>query len=145
VEETMNVATILKQKGRDVATASSEASLMDIVGDLARHKVGAMVIVDAGKRVVGIISERDIVRAIATDGAAVLSRSATMTHGVVTCTEDDTVAELMERMTEGRFRHIPVVVDGELVGIVSIGDVVKARVNEAEQEAEAMRSYIATG
>jgi CBS domain-containing protein len=143
----MNVATILKQKGRDVATASSEASLMDIVGDLARHKVGAMVIVDAGKRVVGIISERDIVRAIATDGAAVLSRSATdfMTHGVVTCTEDDTVAELMERMTEGRFRHIPVVVDGELVGIVSIGDVVKARVNEAEQEAEAMRSYIATG
>jgi CBS domain-containing protein len=147
VEETMNVATILNQKGRDVATASAEASLMDIVGDLAQHKVGAMVIVDAGKRVAGIISERDIVRAISTDGAAVLSRSAAdfMTHGVVTCTEDDTVAELMERMTEGRFRHIPVVVDGELAGIVSIGDVVKARVSEAEQEAEAMRSYIATG
>jgi CBS domain-containing protein len=120
---------------------------MDIVGDLARHKVGAMVIVDAGKRVVGIISERDIVRALSTEGEAVLSRSADdfMTRGVVTCAEDDTVAELMGRMTTGRFRHIPVITDGELAGIVSIGDVVKARVSEAEQEAEAMRTYIATG
>ena len=143
----MNVATILNQKGRNVATAGAEASLMDIVGDLARHKVGAMVIVDDRRRVVGIVSERDIVRALASGGTGVLSRSAGdfMTRGVVTCSEEDTVAELMEQMTDGRFRHVPVVTDGKLAGIVSIGDVVKERVNEAEREAEAMRSYIATG
>lgn len=143
----MNVATILNQKGRDVATASAEASLMDIVGDLARRKVGAMVIADERKRVVGIISERDIVRALSTDGVDVLTRSAGefMTRGVVTCSEEDTVAELMERMTEGRFRHLPVIKDDALVGIISIGDVVKERVSEAEREAEAMRTYIATG
>lgn len=143
----MNVAAILKLKGRDVATARAEASLMEIVGNLARHKVGAMVIVDAANRVVGIVSERDIVRALSTQGAEVLGHTAAdfMTREVVTCSEEDTVVELMERMTDGRFRHLPVIADGELAGIVSIGDVVKARVNEAEQEAEAMRSYIATG
>lgn len=143
----MNVATILEQKGRGVATAGADDSLMDIVRALAQHKVGAMVIVDDSRSVIGIISERDIVRAISSEGAAVLTRPTRdfMTQEVITCTEDDTVAGLMERMTEGRFRHLPVVADGALVGIVSIGDVVKQRIAEAMQEAEAMRSYIATG
>jgi CBS domain-containing protein len=147
VEEAMNVATILKMKGREVATAAAQATLMEISRDLAEHKVGAMVIVDDAGQVTGIISERDIVRAISSHGADVLSRSAGdfMTRGVVTCSEEDTLAELMERMTDGRFRHLPVVDGDKLVGIVSIGDVVKERISEAESEAEAMRSYIATG
>lgn len=143
----MNVATILNQKGRNVATAGADDSLMGIVRALAEHKVGAMVIVDGSGEVIGIISERDIVRAISSDGANVLTRPTRdfMTRTVVTCAEEDTVAELMERMTEGRFRHLPVVNEGAMVGIVSIGDVVKQRIIETEQEAEAMRSYIATG
>ena len=143
----MNVATILNQKGRSVATAGADDSLMDIVRRLAEHKVGAMVIVDKSGAVIGIISERDIVRAISSDGANVLTRPTRdfMTREVVTCAAEDTVAGLMERMTEGRFRHLPVIEGGILVGIVSIGDVVKQRIAEAMQEAEAMRSYIATG
>ncbi len=143
----MNVATILSLKGRDVATAKAGATLMDIAKDLATHKVGAMVVVDDVGGVAGIISERDIVRAVSETGAEVLSGDAGdhMTKNVVTCGMDDTVADLMERMTDGRFRHLPVVDSGKLVGIVSIGDVVKQRIAEAEQEAEAMRSYIATG
>lgn len=143
----MNVATILKSKGRDVATAGADVSLLEITRKLAEHKVGAIVIVDDAQMVSGIISERDIVRAISSHGADALTKptSEFMTRGVVTCSEADTVADLMERMTDGRFRHLPVV-DGErLTGIVSIGDVVKERINEAESEAEAMRSYIATG
>ncbi len=143
----MNVATILSLKGGDVATAKAGATLMDIAKDLATHKVGAMVVVDESGGVAGIISERDIVRAVSDDGASALARDAGdhMTKNVVTCGMDDTVANLMERMTDGRFRHLPVVEAGKLVGIVSIGDVVKQRIAEAEQEAEAMRSYIATG
>lgn len=143
----MNVATILNIKGRDVATAKAEASLMDIVRYLAENKVGAMVIVDDSGGLCGIISERDIVRALSAQGDSALSQQARdfMTRDVVTCGEDDSVAALMERMTAGRFRHLPVVADSKLVGIISIGDVVKQRISEAEQEAEAMRAYIATG
>lgn len=143
----MNVATILNLKGRNVATAKAESSLMDIVRFLADHKVGAIVIVDDDGALCGIISERDIVKALSAKGDSALSQQACdfMTRNVVTCGEDDGVAELMERMTAGRFRHLPVVADGNLVGIISIGDVVKQRITEAEQEAEAMRAYIATG
>ncbi len=143
----MNVATILNMKGRDVATAKAEASLMEIVHFLAEHKVGAIVVVDDTGGLCGIISERDIVRALSAQGDAALSQHARefMTRDVVTCGESESVAALMERMTAGRFRHLPVVADGKLVGIISIGDVVKQRISEAEQEAEAMRAYIATG
>lgn len=143
----MNVANILKIKGRDVATARADVSVKEIVDQLAEFKVGAMVVLDDNDGVCGIISERDIVRALSSEGEGMLSRPVRdfMTRDVVTCSEMDTVAELMERMTSGRFRHLPVVTSGALVGIVSIGDVVKRRVSEAEEEAEAMRAYIATG
>ena len=143
----MNVAAILNIKGRAVATAGAEAGLMDIVRLLAGHKVGAIVIVDDSGGLCGIISERDIVRALSARGDSALSRKARdfMTRDVVTCGEADSVAALMERMTAGRFRHMPVVDDGGMVGIISIGDVVKQRISEAEREAEAMRAYIAAG
>lgn len=143
----MNVASILDIKGRDVATVRAGSSLMEITGNLAEHKVGALIVVDDAGHVEGIISERDVVRAISTGGAGVLDQAAGqhMTSDVVTCGLDDTVGELMERMTTGRFRHLPVIDGGKLIGIVSIGDVVKQRIAEAEQEAEAMRTYIASG
>ena len=143
----MSVATILKIKGRNVATAKTDLTVKQIVDQLAQFKVGAMVIVDDSDGVCGIISERDVVRALSQEGEGMLSRPVTdfMTKDVITCNEDDSVAELMERMTAGRFRHLPVVTNGELVGIVSIGDVVKQRISEAEEEADQMRAYIATG
>lgn len=143
----MTVAVILKEKGRDVVTATGTMSLAEICAMLAERRIGATVIVDADNHVEGIISERDIVRAVARDGAGALAQpvSTVMTRDVVTCAEGDTIAYLMEKMTTGRFRHLPVIRDGRLVGLVSIGDVVKARIAEAEFEARAMREYIATG
>ena len=143
----MSVATILKIKGRNVATAKADLSVKKIVDQLAQFKVGAMVILDDSDGVCGIISERDIVRALSKEGENVLPRpvSDIMTKDVMTCSEEDSVADLMERMTTGRFRHLPVISAGSLVGIVSIGDVVKRRISEAEEEADAMRAYIATG
>jgi CBS domain-containing protein len=113
---------------------------------LSRHRIGAVVIRGAGGRLAGILSERDIVRAIAEDGAEALQRpvSQVMTRDVVTCAEHDTCAEIMERMTARRFRHLPVLRDNTLVGLISIGDVVKQRVDEIERDAEAMRDYIRT-
>lgn len=143
----MNVAAILNIKGRAVAAAGAEAGLMGIVRLLAGHKVGAMAIADHGGGLCGIISQRDIVRALSARGDSALSRKARdfMTRDVVTCGEADSVAALMERMTAGRFRRMPVVGDGRTVGIISIGDVVKQRISEAGREAEAMRAYIAAG
>lgn len=142
----MNVEKILQQKGRNVATAETTATLLDIVKLLTSRKIGAVVVVEEGDQVAGIISERDIVRAISEAGEKGLSGIARdyMTSRVITCAKEDTVAELMSSMTAGRFRHLPVVEDGRLVGIVSIGDVVKQRIAEAEQEAQAMREYIAS-
>ena len=141
----MNVAAILKHKGRTVATASATSSLMDVAKILGAKKIGAVVVTDAGGRVTGIISERDIIRMIAGHGSDVLSRpvSDAMTHAVVTCVEADTLDDLMSKMTARRFRHLPVVEDGQLAGIVSIGDVVKHHISEVEMEATAMREYIA--
>ncbi|MCB1508760.1 MAG: CBS domain-containing protein [Hyphomicrobiaceae bacterium] len=140
----MNVAGILELKGRDVATATPTDSIESIARNLAALKIGAIVVVEADGSVCGIVSERDIVRSIASKGAEALAQPASelMTRAVVTCAEDETNAKLMEKMTAGRFRHLPVVASGKLAGIVSIGDVVKARIAEAEAEAEAMRSYI---
>jgi CBS domain-containing protein len=143
----MNVARILKDKGREVATVLLNATLMDVVNLLAQKKIGATVICDEELRVKGIVSERDIVRVLAERGPEALNDpvDAHMTHDVKTCTEHDTVEWLMEAMTSQRFRHMPVVKETRLIGIVSIGDVVKQRIAAAELEAASMRQYIATG
>jgi CBS domain-containing protein len=119
-------------------------TLQDVANKLAAKRIGAIVIVGAGGEVRGIVSERDIIRALSTGGATCLKEpvAQTMTRQVVTCQETDTLDELMAMMTARRFRHLPVVTDGALVGIVSIGDVVKHHVAEVEMEATAMRDYI---
>lgn len=144
----MNVATILKAKGRAVSTARPDTSLQDVCAKLAAKKIGAMVIVGEQGRVVGIISERDIIRTVAERGAAALAMpvSDAMTHAVVSCHETMTLDELMGTMTQNRFRHMPVLdEDDGLVGIISIGDVVKHHIAEVEMEVSAMRGYLATG
>jgi CBS domain-containing protein len=142
----MSVKHIRDEKGRQVFTMSPGATLQDAARELADRKIGAVILTDDG-RIAGILSERDIVRMIARDGAACLdlSVSEVMTLKVVTCSESTTLDELMEQMTKGRFRHIPVEDQGRVVGVISIGDVVKKRIEDALQEAEQMRSYIAAG
>ena len=141
----MTVAAILSNKGRDVITVSPDLSIAEIVRILAERRIGAIVVTDGANHILGIVSERDVVRALAR-GAAALNgpASSIMTAKVVTCTDRNTINEVMARMTEGRFRHLPVVEDGQLAGIVSIGDVVKARIEQVEREADEMRAYIAT-
>jgi CBS domain-containing protein len=143
----MNVARILKDKGRTVTTVTPEASLREIVETLASARVGALVVCGQDNHVVGIISERDVVKMLAANGASVLDEPVAlyMTKEVRTCTERDTVEWLMEEMTSKRFRHLPVVEGGKLIGIVSIGDVVKQRIAVADLEAASMREYITTG
>lgn len=142
----MTVKAILSTKGGDIVTIAPSATLADAAKMLASHRIGAVVVSDSDRKVSGILSERDIVRVLGERGAAVLSQpvDTVMTRKVVTCTETDTIGALMERMTAGKFRHIPVVDDGRLVGIVSIGDVVKFRLGEMEREQNALRDYILT-
>ncbi len=143
----MNVAAILKDKGRSVLTAGPDTSLLDIAKVLAEKRIGCIVLTDGEDRVAGIVSERDVVRTLASNGPKCLDEpvSYCMTEEVVTCQESDTIDRLMAEMTAGRFRHMPVVENDRLIGLVSIGDVVKQRIAEAEMEAAAMRDYIATG
>ena len=143
----MDVAALLKTKGRSVATVTPNTPLIEVSRKLGAKRIGAMVVVGNGGEVAGIISERDIIRAIGLHGPGVLNDpvSETMTRKVYSCTESTTLDTLMELMTQHRFRHMPVVVDGALIGIVSIGDVVKHHVAEVEEEAHAMREYIAHG
>lgn len=145
-EATMTVSTILADKGREIVTIEPSASLADAAKLLAERRIGAALILGADRRLVGIISERDIVHALAARGAAALDEpvSRTMTRKVETCNESETISNIMERMTNGKFRHVPVVDQGRLVGIVSIGDVVKHRLQEMERESAAMRDYILT-
>lgn len=142
----MTVSTILAGKGRDVVTIEPHASLGSVVRLLAEKRIGAALVLGADRRIVGIVSERDIVRVLAERGAAVLEEpvSQTMTRKVSTCNESETVSNIMERMTDGKFRHVPVVDDGRLVGIVSIGDIVKHRLHEMERESAELRDYILT-
>jgi CBS domain-containing protein len=142
----MIVSTILSAKGGNVVTIEPTATLADASRLLAQHRIGAVLVTGAGERIVGVVSERDIVRALAAHGANALGLPLTdvMTRKVVTCTRADTIAELMERMTGGKFRHLPVIEDDRLVGIISIGDVVKMRLMEMEHEQNAMRDYIQT-
>ncbi len=140
----MNVRTILAAKGGEIVSIEPTADLSAAAKLMSARRIGAVVIRGVGGRRTSILSERDIVRAVAEHGATALALpvAQAMTRNVMTCGEDDTVAELMEQMTAGKFRHIPVVNDGHLVGLVSIGDVVKQRVEEFERESEAMRDYI---
>jgi len=140
----MSVAAILKQKGRAVATARLTMTRMEVANLLAGKRIGAVVSVGARGEVAGIISERDIIRALSVVGPDCLTQpvSQSMTNKVVTCQETDTLDELMAMMTARRFRHLPVMADDMLVGIISIGDLVKHHVAELKMEATAMRGYI---
>jgi CBS domain-containing protein len=142
----MKVQDILAVKGGDVIDIEPTADLLTAAKLLADRKIGAVVVRGAGGRLAGILSERDIVRAVAEQGARALDLPVgqAMTREVMTCGEDDSCAGIMERMTAGKFRHLPVLRDGRLVGLISIGDVVKQRVDEIERETEAMRDYIQT-
>jgi CBS domain-containing protein len=142
----MTVKAILSRKGNDVLTIEPTATLAAAVKLLAERRIGAVVITGADRQVIGILSERDIVRAFAARGPAALDEQVgqVMTRKVMTCDETETVASLMERMTQGKFRHLPVVERGRLAGIISIGDVVKHRLEEMEKESSAMREYILT-
>jgi len=143
----LTVHAILTRKGSTVCTIEPTASVADAAKSLAYHGIGALVVVDAGGQTVGIISERDIVRALSAMGRAALETSVAqvMTREVTICSRQDKVVDLMRRMTEGRFRHFPVIEEGLLVGIVSIGDVVKSRLEELKQETNALSAYIRSG
>ncbi len=142
----MTVKVLLSRKGSHVTTVEPTATLAAAIATLSERRIGALVVTGADARVIGIISERDIVRALARHAGQALERpvAEVMTRNVVTCSERDTVADLMERMTTGKFRHIPVVEQGRLAGIVSIGDVVKRRVEELEHDGAALQDYIRT-
>jgi CBS domain-containing protein len=141
----MTVARILNEKGRDVVTVAPGASLTEVVALLAEKRIGAAVVTE-GEEIRGILSERDVVRAIAKLGAEALRRPASdcMTRIVRTCEPDAPINAVMETMTVGRFRHLPVVAEGKLAGIISIGDVVKLRLEDVQREADQIREYIAT-
>lgn len=142
----MLVADILKSKGSAVVTAPPSLPVAEAARQLADRRIGSLLILD-GDGVAGIVSERDIVRALATQGPSCLDRpvSELMTRKVVTCPTSATIAEVMELMTTGRFRHVPVVEDGRVAGIISIGDVVKWRLEEAQEEVRQMAAYVAGG
>ena len=142
----MTVKSILDAKGRDVVTLEPQATLAQAIGLLAEKRIGAVVICDSDLRIAGILSERDVVRVLGLSGADALQLNVVdvMTGKVTTCRESQTVNHTMEVMTRGRFRHLPVEQDGRLAGIISIGDVVKRRIEEALREADQIREYIAT-
>ncbi|GAB2750269.1 CBS domain-containing protein [Amycolatopsis magusensis] len=143
----MRIADVLRSKGTLVATVAPDASVTELLAGLAEHNVGAMVVLGADEAVVGIVSERDVVRRLHDRGPELLGRpvSEIMTTLVATCTPEDSVDHLSVVMTERRIRHVPVVVDGRLAGIVSIGDVVKTRLNELEERHDQLQAYIAQG
>jgi CBS domain-containing protein len=142
----MTVAHILAIKGRDVVTAAPDSTVADIAKVLASRGIGAAIITGAERQVLGIISERDIVRAVASGGTLALSDIASrhMTTKLVLGSDEMTVTQAMAHMTAGRFRHLPIVNNGALAGLVSIGDIVKHRLAQIESESNALRDYIAT-
>jgi CBS domain-containing protein len=142
----MRIADVLRGKGGAVVTINPDATVAELVAGLADHNIGAMVVAGPDG-VQGIVSERDVVRQLHTHGASVLSRPVEniMTSVVSTCSKEDTVDSLTLLMTENRVRHVPVLEDGKLIGIVSIGDVVKTRMQEMESEHEQLQSYITQG
>ncbi|GAC1331341.1 MAG: CBS domain-containing protein [Bradyrhizobium sp.] len=141
----MTVRAILDSKGHQIESVGPDAKLSAAIKTLAERRIGAVLVMNKG-RMEGILSERDIVRVLGERGARVLDEpvSAVMTRKVVSCRQSDTVAGIMEMMTLGKFRHLPVVEEGTVVGLISIGDIVKWRVREYEMEQEALREYIKT-
>jgi CBS domain-containing protein len=144
-EATMTVRAILDSKGHQIQSVEPDAKLSDAIKILGERRIGAVLVMNQG-RMEGILSERDIVRVLGERGATVLDEpvSAVMTRKVVSCRQADTVSAIMEMMTLGKFRHLPVIEDGKVVGLISIGDIVKRRVEEFEREQEALRDYIKT-
>ena len=140
----MQLSQILRSKGDRIITIGPDASIAQVAEVLRQEKIGAVVVTDGAEKVVGIISERDLVRGIPQHGAKLLDMkvSEIMTASVVTCSADRTVDHVMREMTAGRFRHLPVVENGRLLGVISIGDVVKNRLEELESETDALREYI---
>lgn len=143
----MRVSDILRHKGTDVATVPPSTTIEEAVAELGRRSIGALVVTGDGEGIDGIVSERDIIRRVAEVGRDALDAEVTtiMTHDVATCAPDDAIEELMTTMTNRRFRHVPVLVDGRLGGIVSIGDIVARRLAELETESALMHDYIQTG
>jgi CBS domain-containing protein len=142
----MTVRDILNEKGHEVVTLTPDVSVAKAVAVLAKHRIGAIIVTNGAGIIKGILSERDIVRRLAEDGPECLKHkvSELMTANVKVCAENHSNHEVMEIMTNGRFRHLPVERDGRLIGVISIGDVVKRRIAEVQREAEEIRSYIAT-
>ena len=140
----MTVAAILKDKGHEVVSVRLETSIGELVQLLARRRIGAVAVVDGEGRLQGILSERDVMKALATYGGAVLERHAAqlMTANPSTGTSRTTVVEAMAIMTNGRFRHLPVMENGAMIGMISIGDVVKARLQQQETEVDSLRAYV---
>ncbi len=142
----MTIAHILRHKGHEVISTSDDVTIADVANLLSQHRIGAILVLGKAREILGIISERDIVRAISLNGADALGMIAgqIMTRTVRTAAPDTTVSSAMELMTASRFRHIPVVADGVLVGMVSIGDIVKARLGEQAHEVDSLRAYVST-
>jgi len=140
----MSVAQILKSKGREIISLQPERSIAEAAKLMAERRIGAVMIIGADGSTVGILSERDVVRALAQSGAEALEHTLSrhMTAKLTTCREADSIQDIMEMMTIGKFRHVPVVESGKLIGLISIGDVVKHRLAEIEAEAQALREYI---
>ena len=141
----MTVVSILQHKGREVVTIAPGATIAEVTEVLGAKGIGAVLVVDSLRQLLGIVSERDIVRSLRANGARTLEMTAgqLMTRALQTATPRTTAAEAMRMMTIGRFRHIPVLENGELVGLISIGDVVKARIMEQESEVDSLKAYIA--
>jgi len=143
----MFVSDILAQKGGLVFTVTPGTSVAQLSQQLSTRRIGSVLVLDGEGSVAGIVSERDLVRALASHGAKAMELEArqVMTRDVVTCDPDDSIDQVMQTMTQGRFRHLPVVRHGELLGLVSIGDVVKTRLEETKHETEALKAYIVAG
>jgi len=140
----MRISDVIRRKGAEVVTVGSDATVQRLLEILDQHHIGAVVVSDDGSTVTGIVSERDVVRHLHTYGVGVLDAAVAtiMTSDVYTCTPEDSIEDLAQVMTERRFRHIPVVVDGKLAAIVSIGDIVKGRIGELQTERDQLVGYI---
>lgn len=140
----MRIADVVKRKGGDVVTVRPDATVTELLGLLSDHKIGAVVVSDDGEGVHGIVSERDVVRHLHTDGAGLLEAPVRqiMTAEVHTCTPDDSLEDMASRMTDRRIRHVPVLQDDKLAAIVSIGDIVKFRIDTLQAERDQLRDYI---
>lgn len=143
----MLISAILKEKGGEVVSVANDVTIIDVAQVLRKHRIGAVLVLNSDETIEGVLSERDIVRGLCTHGPEVLAKRAhdLMTRDVITCSPDHDIRGAMSLMTERRIRHLPILSDGKLIGLISIGDLVKYRILEAEQEAEALRGYIATG